>query len=100
MDGLEEFLLRDMGRFVLRGKSRPVHVFEMVGLAASADEELTSYCARFSSAMRLVQEGRIDAASALLREIEVARPGDRAVRFYLAVLAGDFPFEDGVVVLH
>jgi adenylate cyclase len=51
LSGLHGFVTREVGRFLLRGKSRPVAVHELLGRMEEGEQELTRLCSLFSEAL-------------------------------------------------
>jgi adenylate cyclase len=93
------FLLRDLGRFLLRGKSQAMHVFELFddrGRAAQWEFEL---CERFDAALQLLREGDSEKAQMRFRAIQVAFPEDGPTQFYLRCLNGELVAHDGAWVI-
>jgi adenylate cyclase len=57
-EATSDFLLRDLGRFWLRGKTNPVHVFELLGRRALATGEQLDLCTAFAAAMAALHDGQ------------------------------------------
>ena len=57
------FLLRDVGRFLLRGKSQAMHVFELFDDRARAAQWEFELCERFAAALQLLQPGGLGASA-------------------------------------
>ena len=57
LEGVEAFLLRDVGYFLLRGKALPVHAFELIGPRESAGQNDLDLCERFAHALAALQNG-------------------------------------------
>jgi adenylate cyclase len=51
ISGLDGFVTRDVGRFLLRGKSRPVAVHELLGRMEEGEQELTRLCRLFAEGL-------------------------------------------------
>jgi adenylate cyclase len=51
LSGLHGFVTRDVGRFLLRGKSRPVAVHELLGCMEESGQELTRLCSLFADGL-------------------------------------------------
>jgi adenylate cyclase len=63
INGLDRFVARDVGRFVLRGKTNPTHVYELIGSHDSVTPELLKLSQDFAAAMAAYREpGRHDEA--------------------------------------
>lgn len=52
---LEGFLVREVGKFRLKGKAKPIAAYELLGLMEEADEKQRSACATFDRAMSAYQ---------------------------------------------
>jgi adenylate cyclase len=48
---LDGFLLRDVGKFRLKGKMKPIAAYELIGRRDTAEEEELNACAIFAGAM-------------------------------------------------
>jgi adenylate cyclase len=81
------FLARDMGRFLLVGKSRPVHVFELVNLLAEATPREKEYCASFTEGMELFRRQAWDKATEKFQQTLGIREGDGPSLFYWRLCA-------------
>lgn len=51
LSGLDGFITRDVGRFLLRGKSKPVAVHELLGRMEESGQELTRLCMLFAEGL-------------------------------------------------
>ena len=96
------FLARDLGRFLLTGKSRPVHVYELVSLRTQASARQTEYCATFAEGMERFRRQEWDGATAKFHETLGIRENDGPSLFFwhlCARYAQDPPGEnwDGIV---
>jgi adenylate cyclase len=80
---MDEFLLRDLGQFQLRGRMNRVHVHELMGLRAAATARQRALCVDFAAALADYQHGRMDQAAARLRRICSRFPSDGPSRYYL-----------------
>ena len=78
LEGVETFLLRDVGHFLLRGKALPVHAFELIGPRETAAPRANWICA---SALRM-------------RSLHCATAHRKQALGAFRSLAADFP-EDG-----
>lgn len=83
IEGVDAFLSRPLGGFLLAGKHNPVRVAELRGLRADASEHELWHFQRFAAALAHYENGRwLDAANAFW-EILAAFPQDGPARFYL-----------------
>jgi adenylate cyclase len=82
-EGVDGFLFRDIGPFVLRGKRSPLRVLELVAERARASREQVLLCRRFAIARETYEAGRIEAARREFGALRAAYPHDGATRFFL-----------------
>jgi adenylate cyclase len=79
----EEFLTREAGSFLLKGKAQPVLVYELLGRAAEPDDQRKQACTIFSEALRAFKARTwVDAATKFHRCIDILGE-DGLSRFYL-----------------
>ena len=97
LDGVEEFLLREVGYFLLRGKTLPVHAFELVGPKESAGPKDLELCERFARALALLRSGASAEALEAFRSLAVDFPDDGPAGFYVRVLESGALLRDGVL---
>ena len=62
-----EFLVRDLGHFLLRGKSHAVHVYELLESRAIATPEQADLCARFAECIEAISTETIRGAVSVSR---------------------------------
>jgi len=93
------FLLRDVGHFLLRGKSHAVHLYELLGSKAKATPEQFELCARFAEAMEVLDGGPSSGALFRFREIQAAFPDDGPTAFYLLSLESGLSLRNGALVV-
>lgn len=94
-----EFLLRNLGRFLLRGKNNAIQVHELVGLKSTASAAESERCARTAEAVEFLDRGDGQAAAILLAQLRAAFPNDGAVAFLANALASGQPREGGAWVI-
>jgi adenylate cyclase len=95
-----DFLRRNLGRFLLRGKSHPVEVHELLGLCAKATAEDVERCTWSNEAVGCLERGDVEGAKAILARLRDAWPDDGPVKFLLEVLASDIARENGAWVVN
>jgi len=80
--GVDEFLFRDLGYFMLRGKRSQIRVLELVAERSQATPEQLELCKAFALALAACEAGHIDRA--LYDFVAVLRrfPGDGPARFF------------------
>ena len=83
-----EFLSRNLGSFLLRGKSHPVEIHELMGLKAAATPAEKELCARSSEAVRRIEQGDLDGARTSLAQSRLDWPGDGPLEFLAMALEG------------
>lgn len=85
--GLENVVTRELGDFLLKGKSEPVHVVEIVAAADRADAATRERCAAFNDAVTAWRRGDVATARRRLEELRLSQPGDGPVNYLLGRLA-------------
>jgi adenylate cyclase len=83
IDGLQDFLLRELGRFVLGGKTTPVTVFELVCPTEESDQTQQRLASMFSVGLREFEKQNWDKATVLFKEYLKVAGNDAAATFYL-----------------
>ena len=83
--GLDEFLVRDLGKFVLPGKSQPTAVVELRGLTQEATAAEGRFVQDFSSAVQDYQKGSFSDARVCFVRLLERFPQDGPARHYLAL---------------
>ena len=94
-----EFLLRNLGRFLLRGKNNAIQVHELLGLKTTASAGASERCARTSEAVEFLDRGDGESATLLLSQLRTACPDDGAVAYLAEALANGLPREGGAWVI-
>ena len=92
-----EFLVRDLGHFLLRGKSHTVHVYELLDRKAIATPEQADLCARFAECMEAISNGDNSAALSRLRNVQADFPSDGPTAFYLRTLESGLTLHEGAL---
>ncbi len=95
---------KPLGRLGVVGKTEPVPVYELMGLAESAPPDLVAHVAAFTRAGEAAKRGDLAAARTALDEAERLRPGDGPCAWFRGVLdhmaKGDEPTPwSGTIVL-
>jgi adenylate cyclase len=93
----QDFLLRDVGHFLLRGKALPVHAFELIGPLESAGLGYLELCERFARALAFLRKGESAQALGAFRKITSDFPHDGPAAFYVRVLEFGAMFRDGAL---
>lgn len=81
--GVEAFLFRDLGSFVLRGKRAPLRVFELVAAKAAATRRQRALCDAFGPALAAYERGDGDRARDAFSGLHERYPEDGPTRVYL-----------------
>lgn len=84
--GLDSVVTRELGDFLLKGKSEPVHVVEIVAAADRADTATRERCAAFNDAVAAWRRGDMAAARHRLEQLRLSQPGDGPVNYLLGRL--------------
>ncbi len=94
----EEFRLRRVGLFQVKGRQEPTEVWEHLGPAQQPDEP--AWITLYHDAVTALQAGDRDAARALFGRASEVRgaQGDGPSRFFLGLLEANAPLEKGGVV--
>lgn len=97
VDATRKFLVRDVGLFLLRGKTLPVHAFELIGLRESAGPDDLALCERFARALALLRNSASAKALGAFRNLAADFPGDGPAAFYVRVLESGTLLRDGAL---
>jgi len=95
-----EFLLRNLGRFLLRGKTNAVQVHELVALKARASAADAERCGRTSEAVEFLDRGDAQAAKVLLAQVRDAYPDDGPAAFLMSSLESGLARENGAWLIN
>jgi adenylate cyclase len=79
----DRFLARELGLIEVKGKAIPLRIFELVGDAGEATDDMRSAVDMFNRAMALFQEGRLPQALPLFEDLSHRFPDDGPAAFYL-----------------
>jgi len=89
------YLVRSVGRFMLRGKRVPVDVCEVIDRSADATPDQLEICSRFAESLEAAYHGSRPAALSAFRKLHAAHPLDGPTSFYLQSLEGRHGPVDG-----
>jgi len=84
VDGLNDFLTRNLGEFILAGKSKPVAVYELICRREEAGEEQYKLCSIFPEVLDAYRNQSWENGIKMLSELLKMNGGDGPSRFYLA----------------
>lgn len=96
------FETRELGTFLLAGKTTPLVVHELLGVSGSVSEEQQRHHAAFGAALAVFRQGDWAGAAEYFRQLQAAQPEDQLLQFYLTLCArylrdGADGFVDGAV---
>ncbi len=83
LEGLDGFLTREIGAFVLAGKARPLVVHELIGRTEDCNGDQKRLCKQFSNALDLFRKQQWPDAREKFAEILTEDKADGPSRFYL-----------------
>ena len=101
VDGDPDLQIRALGRFTLAGVPGELSVFEILGLAATADAGTRDLVVRFGAALAAYEKDDLPSASALFTALAAAYPADGPTRYYVrrcASAAAAAPSSQGPVM--
>ncbi len=89
LDG--EFVIRPLGRFVVKGKTKPMGLYELLGPRTSvfgSENRAPEWFSTFQTGVEAFAAGRLEEAAQLMRQtIEARDGGDGPSEFYLRKIA-------------
>ncbi len=86
ISGLQQFLSREIGFFMLPGKAQSVHVFELISETDASNPHSLPLLTMFSAALKLFQQREWAVALGKWIEIEQSYPNDGPTLFYIQFL--------------
>ncbi|MBC7944799.1 MAG: adenylate/guanylate cyclase domain-containing protein [Burkholderiales bacterium] len=86
LDGVDGFLARGLGSFLLAGKSKTSEIFELLCRSEEASRDQLWLCSAFAEALKSYRARQWLAARAGFAEILRAVPEDGPARFYLKLI--------------
>lgn len=99
---LDDFLLRPVGRFLLRGKLEAIGIVEVIARRADTSQTMVALCSGFADALADFHAGRWDRAAAAFGALVRDHPADGPAAFYrdrsLALARGDIPAGDPTII--
>lgn len=99
LTGVEGFLARDLGLFLLRGKRTPERIFELIDKSELASASAADLASEFEKALHILHAGMKAAALAAFQDIHTHYPSDGATAFYIERLLTGKPLSGNAVVL-
>lgn len=102
LDGVTGLVTRELGTFLLAGKSTPLVVHELLGVAGSVDDVVLRRHERFATALATFRNGDWAVARELFGVVLGERPDDGPAKFYITLCSryleqGPDTFGNGVV---
>jgi adenylate cyclase len=95
-----EFLSRDLGSFLLRGKSHPVRVHELMGLTKTASAADVELCTRSAAFATQIDQGDVESVRTSLMQARLSWPSDGPLQFLASALEGGIARENGAWVVN
>ena len=103
----DSIAFRDFGKFILKGKTKPVHIVELVGLKTEISEERIELINDFNQAVHLFNQNKWEIALANFSKTH-QRFGDIACELYISICQsqlnsklsntnGLYEFENGII---
>jgi adenylate cyclase len=83
LQGVSDLFTREVGRFLLAGKSRPVTLYELMGLGTDASPRQRALRRIFAEALEAYRQGRWQDAVRALEAALKLHPDDGPAAFYL-----------------
>ena len=92
IQGLSGIFTREVGNFILKGKTRHVCIYELIGLQQNITEPWPSLVTAFSNALKLFQNHQWQEALEDFLNIRKNYPEDAPTDFYINYLKSHQPF--------
>ncbi len=87
INDLKDFFTREIGIFLLKGKTKPIHIYELMGKKSDPqNSRITIIVADFSKALNLFKQQQWSEALDAWLDIERIHPGDGPTLFYIQYL--------------
>ena len=82
-----EFVYRELGYVIVKGKNEPVQVFEPLGLATDLDASIQSDLQQWHDALALMKLQKWDEVNVILGHLQRAHPDEKLYSLYLHRIA-------------
>ena len=92
---LPGIVTREMGNFILKGKTRPINIHEIVGKNNTISESWLTLASDFSKALELFKQYQWQEALETFSSICKSFPDDGPTRYYINYLKSQQPFATG-----
>jgi adenylate cyclase len=99
IEGLDGFAIRNLGSFLLRGKTTPEEIFELINTNELATTDEVQLALEFGKALQILGTGAKAPALAAFQDIRARYPGDGATAFYIQYLLSGKPLEGNTLSL-
>jgi adenylate cyclase len=83
MKAADQYLYRKLDLVRVKGKAKPVTIYETQGLAGEVSEEWIERAGRFKSALKAYRDQDWIAALQLLKELQLEEPDSKLYQLYL-----------------
>ena len=91
IDGLHDFMSREIGQFLLKGKTQPITIFELLGKNNHNDPKLAPLLHAFTKALQLFQDHEWSKAQKAFINLNKYYPNDGPTLFYVQYLQKYLP---------
>ena len=81
--GTTGLLHRKLGTFTLYGKTKPIELHEILGLAEGATDEELQLCHQFAEGVAAYQAGDLEVAGGIFTDLHTSFPNDGPCQFYV-----------------
>jgi adenylate cyclase len=98
ISGLQGFFSRELGTFLLKGKTFSVTIYELIGAIdeiANSDPNWSQFAANFSQALGLFEAKQWQQALEAFRDLNKNYPDDGPTRFYISYLQNQSSLSPG-----
>ncbi len=86
IEGLNGFVSREIGQFLLKGKTQPITIFELIGKSDHSDPKLAPLLHAFAKALQLFQNYEWSKAQKAFVNLNKYYPNDGPTLFYVQYL--------------
>jgi adenylate cyclase len=83
LEQLDGFLIRELGKFLLAGKSKPIVVFELISRTEESSEHQSNLCGLFTEALNAYRRQSWEEAIEIFREVMAIHGEDGPAAFYV-----------------
>jgi adenylate cyclase len=97
------FIVRELGLIAVKGKLKPVRIYELLASRATASTELVAWVGEYTLAIELYYQGKWQQAHELFKTVLMKKPGDGPAGYYLErcrIFLQNPPLTDDWNVIH